>query len=483
MRGIQAVPLLLAAFAQAQSPAGPMPPEAFVLPAEGLVLGIDARALFASALWNQMSSGKLAVLEGRLPAEQIQKTQIELRDNIAKGLAEAEKATGLRLDRDVDRAVIAVSGLDQKSPLVAVVALGRFDPARIAAAVEASQQASGARPAHRSVAGAPLLLWEKAGKPEFAVSAEATSMVFGSPALVERAVANRVQRVNALAASPRLQGLVSALRADAGLWLAADESVLDRAKPAQGATPLAFPVPRAVTLAAQWNGGVELTGEMADAAAARNLADVIRGGIGMARMQAAQPPPAGATSQQQQQKAVMDMLASVEVQQQDRLVKLSSNAAGGGTAGLGLVAAIAIPSLLRARVTANEEATIGDIRTVISAQAAYSMENGSAYGDLRCLAEPKSCRPGYAGATFIDEKLAALGDKAGYKRAFFAGKPTKPGAKAYTSFAYTATPVEPGKTGVRSFCGDSTGRVCADATGAAIVPVAGACPKACEPLP
>ena len=34
---------------------------------------------------------------------------------------------------------------------------------------------------------------------------------------------------------------------------------------------------------------------------------------------------------------------------------------------IGIIAAIAIPSLLRARVSANEAATIGDIRTVISA--------------------------------------------------------------------------------------------------------------------
>lgn len=483
MRGIQAVPLLLVAVAQAQSAAGPMPPEALVLPAEGLVLGIDARALFASTLWAQLSSGTLAALGGSLPAEQIQKSQLELRDAIAKGLTEAEKATGMRLDRDVDRAVIAVSGLEHKSPLVAVVALGRFDPARIAAAVEASQQASGARPAHRSVAGASLLVWEKAGKPAFALSLDARSASFGSPALVERALTNRAGRVNALAASPRLLSLVQGLRPDAGLWIVADERVLDKAKPAAGASPPPFPVPRAVTFAAQWGGGLELAGEMADEAAARNLADVIRGGIGMARMQAAQPPPAGAPSaQQQQQKAVMDLLGTVDVQQQARVVKLVSSAAGGGTAGLGVVAAIAIPSLLRARVSANEAATIGDIRTVISAQAAYSTQNGDAYGDLRCLAEPRSCRPGYAGASFIDEGLAALGDKAGYKRAFFPGKPTKPGAKAYRGFAYTATPVEPGKTGVRSFCGDASGGVCADATGAAIVPVSGACPKSCEPL-
>ena len=37
---------------------------------------------------------------------------------------------------------------------------------------------------------------------------------------------------------------------------------------------------------------------------------------------------------------------------------------------IGIIAAIAIPSLLRARVSANEAATIGDIRTVISAEAA-----------------------------------------------------------------------------------------------------------------
>ena len=38
---------------------------------------------------------------------------------------------------------------------------------------------------------------------------------------------------------------------------------------------------------------------------------------------------------------------------------------------IGIIAAIAIPSLLRARVSANESATQGDIRTVISANAAY----------------------------------------------------------------------------------------------------------------
>lgn len=483
MRGIQAIPfLLVAAAAQAQSSTGPMPAEALALPAEGLVMGLDARALFGSAIWAQMASGKLVGLAGSVPPDQLEKMQTELRDGIAKGLAEAEKTTGLRLDRDVDRAAIALGGFDQKEPLLAVLALGRFDAARITAAVEAAQKTAGTTPAHRTVEGSPLLVWEKAGKPDFALSVEARSVILGSPGLVERALGNRAKRVNALAAAPRLLGLVKALRPDAGLWIAADEVVLDKAKPAPGASPPPFPLPRSLTFTAQFDGGLEIAGEMADEAAAKNLADVIRGGIGMARMQAAQPPAPGASGGAQQQKALMDLLSSIDVQQQARSVRLSSSAAGGGTAGLGVVAAIAIPSLLRARVSANEAAAIGDIRTLISAQAAYSSTNNGAYAELRCLSEPKTCKASYAGPSFLDATLASLGDKSGYKRGFFPGKPTKAGAKGYAAFAYTATPLEPGRTGVRSFCGDSSGLVCADPKGAAIVPAAGACPRNCAPL-
>src|SRR5260370_4422365 len=56
---------------------------------------------------------------------------------------------------------------------------------------------------------------------------------------------------------------------------------------------------------------------------------------------------------------------------------------------IGIIAAIAIPSLLRARVSANESATIGDMRTVISAQAAYQSSNAGFYdGKLTCLVKP-----------------------------------------------------------------------------------------------
>ena len=65
---------------------------------------------------------------------------------------------------------------------------------------------------------------------------------------------------------------------------------------------------------------------------------------------------------------------------------------------IGIIAAIAIPSLLRARVSANESATLGDIRPLISAQAAYQSANAGFYeGACSCLTLPSdpACIPSY----------------------------------------------------------------------------------------
>src|SRR5262245_12033582 len=88
---------------------------------------------------------------------------------------------------------------------------------------------------------------------------------------------------------------------------------------------------------------------------------------------------------------------------------------------LPIVAAIAIPSLLRAKVSANESSAIGDIRTVISAEAAYQSANGGYYDTLECMGTPSTCIPSYSGPTFLDAQLASGADKSGYKRTFHPG--------------------------------------------------------------
>ena len=144
---------------------------------------------------------------------------------------------------------------------------------------------------------------------------------------------------------------------------------------------------------------------------------------------------------------------------------------------IGIIAAIAIPSLLRARVSANESATIGDIRTVISGQAAYQSANGGWYdGNLGCLAiNGATCIPNYptTAPTFLDTNIAALNPKSGYTRSFQSGpKPVLTAAAAAlvsgtsaSSYAYLASPVNQGQTGVRSFGGDSSGILCFMANG------------------
>lgn len=155
---------------------------------------------------------------------------------------------------------------------------------------------------------------------------------------------------------------------------------------------------------------------------------------------------------------------------------------------LGIVAAIAIPSLLRARVSANEAAAIADVRAVIVAEAGYRSLNGGYYDTLECVAQPALCIPGHSGPALLEGPGATTGLKRGYERSFHAGPapsdalPPTVSRSSLTSFAYVAIPSQPGHTGVRSFCGDASGRVCYKVDGSAPDVVAGFCPEDCVTL-
>ena len=154
---------------------------------------------------------------------------------------------------------------------------------------------------------------------------------------------------------------------------------------------------------------------------------------------------------------------------------------------LGIVAAIAIPSLLRARVSANEAAAIADVRSVIAAEAQYQSANGGYFDRLECLAAPVQCIPGFQGSAMVDDRVLSTGEERGYRRAFHPGplaEPAPPRASksSLMAFAYVAAPVQQGRTGVRSFCGDASGRVCYTSGATAPEPVLGVCPADCTPL-
>jgi type IV pilus assembly protein PilA len=115
-----------------------------------------------------------------------------------------------------------------------------------------------------------------------------------------------------------------------------------------------------------------------------------------------------------------------------------------------IIAAIAIPNLLRARIAANESAAVGALRTLNTAQISYN----SAYptvgfaSTLTVLSQGDStCNPpDSGGACFIDSALAS-GTKSGYSFALsgVSGTPA-------STYQFIASPVAPNQTGVRYFC-------------------------------
>ena len=129
---------------------------------------------------------------------------------------------------------------------------------------------------------------------------------------------------------------------------------------------------------------------------------------------------------------------------------------------IGIIAAIAIPSLLRARVSANESATQGDIRTFMSSQAAYessSRNNGYAPAPS-CLFLPSdaACIPGYSATAprFLDGNLAtSVLVKSGFTRNY---QPTASQlGTGFDGYCYQASPSSVNRTGTRSFGGDNSG--------------------------
>jgi type IV pilus assembly protein PilA len=151
---------------------------------------------------------------------------------------------------------------------------------------------------------------------------------------------------------------------------------------------------------------------------------------------------------------------------------------------IGVIAAIAVPSLLRARVSANEASAIGDTRTVISSEAAYHSASSGYYGTLTCLSTPSGCLPGYNGPSFLDSVIGAPGIvlKQGYQRSWTqtpdAGGPTG----SLESYCYQSLPIQTGKTGVRGFGGDSSGSVVESNAGAACCTSTGTISPSCAAI-
>ena len=118
-----------------------------------------------------------------------------------------------------------------------------------------------------------------------------------------------------------------------------------------------------------------------------------------------------------------------------------------------IIAAIAIPNLLRARMAANESAAASSIRTINTAEVSYvTAYPTDGYGTLAKLGGTSSAcatGPTNANACLIDDVLATNGGTKGKGGYNFAAAPE---GTSNTTYAASAAPVTVGSTGQRDFC-------------------------------
>jgi type IV pilus assembly protein PilA len=130
-----------------------------------------------------------------------------------------------------------------------------------------------------------------------------------------------------------------------------------------------------------------------------------------------------------------------------------------------IIAAIAIPNLMRSKMTANEAAAVEALRTLNSTAVMYSMTYGGFPHAITDLGpNGGSPNPTSASADLIDSVLAT-GSKSGYKFAFAVVSADPAGN--VLAYSITATPITPGTTGQRSFYTDQSGTIRATASGTA----------------
>ena len=144
---------------------------------------------------------------------------------------------------------------------------------------------------------------------------------------------------------------------------------------------------------------------------------------------------------------------------------------------IGIIAAIAVPGLLRARMAGNEASAIGSLRAINSSQSTYSSScggNGYATTLQDLILAPTGSTVG-----FISPDLASNGViKSGYAVTISADTAAvtvtaasavcNGGGAAMSAYFAEAHPVTIGSTGQRSFATDARGTIYYLGTGATI---------------
>ena len=125
-----------------------------------------------------------------------------------------------------------------------------------------------------------------------------------------------------------------------------------------------------------------------------------------------------------------------------------------------IIAAIAIPNLLRARMAANESSAVGSLRTIVTSEFNYQQTYGIGHAPLTNLGSTAPCSPATlatsAAACLVDSQLSS-GTKSGYNVTTPAPAAVGTSAAPNNTFTAVAVPTVIGQSGQRGFYADQSG--------------------------
>jgi type IV pilus assembly protein PilA len=128
-----------------------------------------------------------------------------------------------------------------------------------------------------------------------------------------------------------------------------------------------------------------------------------------------------------------------------------------------IIAAIAIPNLLRSRIAANQASAVGSLRTINTSEITYASTFNTGFSGTLAELGPGATPPTASAAGLLDSVLAG-GSKSGYTFVYTAGAADTTGR--INTYAVTASPIST-STGTNYYFTDESGVIRQNTTGTA----------------
>jgi type IV pilus assembly protein PilA len=120
-----------------------------------------------------------------------------------------------------------------------------------------------------------------------------------------------------------------------------------------------------------------------------------------------------------------------------------------------IIAAIAIPNLLRSRIAANQASAVGSLRTLNTCEITYASTYNTGYtATLLDLGPPAGGAQATPSAAGLVDSVLAAGTKSGYSFTYAAG--TADASGRINTYTLNANPVTVGTTGQNYYFTDQT---------------------------